>query len=67
MTPKQLMDHFKTQAAAGQAIGVGQSAVANWVKRGHIPPLSQIKFEQATGGRLKADKKIFGTPKVSQR
>lgn len=60
VTPKQVLDHYGTQLAAGSAIGVGQSAVANWVKRGKVPPLSQVKYEQVSGGKLKADKKIFG-------
>lgn len=66
MTPKQLMSHYTTQAQAGAAIGIGQGAVGNMIKRNRISPLRQLQWERATDGRLKADPKIL-TLHQSQR
>lgn len=59
MKPQDVIKHFKTQRAAAEALGIGQSAVANWVMRDKIPSLSQLRIEVATGGKLKADKSIL--------
>ena len=37
LTPKQLVRHYGSQRAAGEALGVSQQAVSYWVKRGVIP------------------------------
>lgn len=60
MTPKQLLKHYTTQAEAGAAIGIGQGAVGNMIKRGRISPLRQLQWERASGGVLRADPKILG-------
>lgn len=59
MKPQDVIKHYKTQKAAADALGIGQSAVANWVMRDKIPDLSQLRIEVATGGKLKADKAIL--------
>ena len=58
MTPNQLLKHYKTQQAAANAIGVGQPAVAGWVRRGAIPPLRQVQFHRHSGGKLIVSKGI---------
>lgn len=64
MTPLQVVDHFLTQQAAADALSkagwpVQQSAVANWIARGRVPDLQQLRLEQITEGKLKADRKIL--------
>lgn len=61
MTYTQLISHYGTQAAAGEALkvidgeGVAQSTVAGWKEKG-IPQPRQAQYEIATKGRLKADR-----------
>lgn len=62
MNYQQIIAHYTTQEAAGKAIGVGQSTVANWKRRGVVPALAQLRYEIATSGKLRADK----ASKVSQ-
>lgn len=64
MTPKQVIEHFKTQTAAAAALNIGQSAVANWCKRGSVPMLRQMQYEQLTKGKLKTSQR---RPRVSRR
>jgi len=37
LTPKQLVRHYGSQRAAGEALGVTQQAVSLWKQRGVIP------------------------------
>lgn len=56
MTPHQAIAFFGSQEKVAQALGIGQSAVSQWVvKRESIPPLSQLRLEEVTRGALKAD------------
>ena len=61
MTYDELIFHFGTQKAAGEAlkmfdgIGVGQPSVAEWKEKG-IPHPRQAQYELVTGGELKADR-----------
>ena len=41
-----------SQAKLASMVGVGQSAVANWLARGRIPPDTAKLVEDATGGRV---------------
>jgi DNA-binding transcriptional regulator YdaS (Cro superfamily) len=41
-----------SQGALGAAVGVGQSAVANWLKRGTVPAEYCPRIESATGGQV---------------
>lgn len=59
MTPKKVLNHYVTQAAAAEAAGVTQPAVARWVKAGRVPELAQLKLQHQSGGALKADPKIL--------
>lgn len=61
MTYEQLISHYKTQDAAGKALGTitgkkaAQSTVATWRVRG-IPLPVQAQYEVITRGKLKADR-----------
>ena len=57
MTPKQVVDHFKTRTKAAKAIGVSYEAVRQWVKSGQIPELRQHHIQNVTNGVLVADDK----------
>jgi DNA-binding transcriptional regulator YdaS (Cro superfamily) len=57
MTPSDLKKKWKTQTAIAEALGVGQSAVAQWFIAKRVPILRQYQIERLTRGRLKADTK----------
>ena len=50
--------------AAARALGITQPTIANWVARGRIPALQQLRIERATGGKLRAEAGIM--PKISR-
>ena len=54
MTPEQVITHYKTQQAAGEAVGVSQSAVSAWLRRGLVPELQQLRYQLLTKGTLVA-------------
>jgi hypothetical protein len=58
MTYEQLLAHYRTQKAAGDAIGVAQSTVAGWKELG-IPHPRQAQYEVITARKLKADRSAF--------
>lgn len=56
MNYKQVVAHFRGLSRAAQVIGVERQNVHNWGKPGRrIPSRWQLKFEQESGGALKAD------------
>jgi hypothetical protein len=61
MTYTQLLNHYGTQTAAGEALkqidgkGVAQSTVAGWKEDG-IPQPRQAQYEVVTRGKLRADR-----------
>ena len=62
----QLIDHFGSQVAAANALGVTQPTLSNWKKRGRIPHLQQLRIEHVTKGKLKALPEILKARKVSR-
>jgi DNA-binding transcriptional regulator YdaS (Cro superfamily) len=54
MNYADILDHFKTQVAAAQALGINQSNLSDWKGRGAIPPLRQLELEALTAGKLRA-------------
>jgi DNA-binding transcriptional regulator YdaS (Cro superfamily) len=56
MNPRQVVDHFGTQTATADALGIAQSSVAGWIDAGEVPEPRQYQIELATGGMLRADK-----------
>lgn len=61
MTHDELIRHYGTQKAAGEAlkafdgVGAAQSTVAEWKVKG-IPAPRQAQYELLTGGALRADR-----------
>jgi hypothetical protein len=59
VTYSDLIEHFRTQEAAGEALkaidgkGVKQPSVAEWKEKG-IPLPRQAQYELVTDGKLKA-------------
>lgn len=58
MKPSEIVKFFGTQAAAADFIDVSQPCISNWLKRGKVPPLQQVKIEHLTEGRLTVDKSV---------
>lgn len=63
---EDLIDHFGSQVAAADALGVTQPTLSNWKKRGRIPHLQQLRIQHVTKGKLKAHPAILSTRKVSR-
>lgn len=58
MKPLQAIQHFGTQQAVADALGVTQSAVGQWFRGGKVPAIQQLKLEAITNGVLVADADI---------
>lgn len=56
MTYEDLIEHYGTQKAAAEALGLAQPSLDGW-KKG-IPPPRQAQYELLTEGKLKADRPI---------
>lgn len=59
MNFNQVIEHFGSQVAAADAIGVTQPTLSNWKKRGSIPQLQQLRIQHITKGKLKAAPEIL--------
>lgn len=55
MSPKQVIEHFRTQIGVAEALGIAQSSVAGWIESGEVPEVRQYQIELATNGQLRAD------------
>lgn len=55
MTPKEVKKHYKTQYNFRTETGMSAASLGNWLKWGYVPLLSQVKLEQLTDGKLKAE------------
>jgi DNA-binding transcriptional regulator YdaS (Cro superfamily) len=64
MKIEKVLQYYGTQMAAARALSVTQPTIANWVARGRIPALQQLRIERATGGKLRAEAGIL--PKISR-
>lgn len=58
MKPQEAIDHFGSQLALAQALGLEQPSISLWVKNGVIPPIRQLEIEVHTCGLLMADENI---------
>ena len=56
MTPKDLIKHYGSQAAACRAIGYTRAAFQKWTKNGYVEPGAQVLFAQVTCGALTVSK-----------
>ena len=54
-----------TQTSCAAALSVSQPAISNWVKRGRVPDLQQLRIETLSGGALKPDRRTLA--RVSRR
>ena len=52
MKTQQVIDHFGSQAAVAQALGIAQPSVAQWHES--PPALRQLQIEALTNGALRA-------------
>lgn len=55
MSPKQVIEYFRTQIGVAEALGIAQSSVAGWIEAGEVPEVRQYQIELATNGQLRAD------------
>lgn len=55
MTYQEALDHFGTQVALAEALGIAQPTVSLWKRV--IPEAYQYQLEIITGGRLLVDAK----------
>jgi DNA-binding transcriptional regulator YdaS (Cro superfamily) len=61
MDINKVIKHFGSQVALAEAIGTTQPTISNWKTRGKIPALQQLRIQEATVGKIKADRKILAT------
>jgi predicted site-specific integrase-resolvase len=59
MKTSDLLNHFKTQQAVADALGIAQASIAKWIRRGYVPHLRQLQLENFTRGALKAEAGIL--------
>jgi transcriptional regulator with XRE-family HTH domain len=59
MTFEDMLTYYKTQRSIADALGVTESAVANWKSRGRIPSLQQFRLYYLSEGELKPSTKVF--------
>lgn len=68
MRTQAAVDHFGSQTALANALGIKQSSVAEW---GEYPPETrQVQIHALTRGKLRAESVViakFGEPKVRAR
>lgn len=57
MTYEDLIEHYGTQKAAAEALGLSQPSLSGWRDKG-IPPPRQAQYELLTRGKLKAERPI---------
>ncbi len=56
MTPDDLKKHYgNTQTAIAAALGVHQTTVLDWMRKGRIPYARQLWIQEKSGGALQAD------------
>lgn len=56
MKYEEVLDHFGSQQATADALGIKQPSVAAWKESG-IPEPRQFQIEVITDGKLKADRR----------
>ena len=59
MNTLDVLNHYGTQAAVADALGLAQASISKWAKRDCVPQLRQLQLEALTGGALKAEKNIL--------
>ena len=54
MSLEKVIEHFGSQSALANTLGITQGAVSQWVSDGSIPPARAIEIEVITKGEFKA-------------
>jgi hypothetical protein len=60
MTLEDLMRHFGNSYRFEVQTGMNHANYLNWLKKGYIPIVSQIRIEKITNGQLKASLSELG-------
>lgn len=55
MRLKPLLEHFTSQAALADTLGVSPVAVHFWVQQDALPPKRAMQIERLTSGKFKAE------------
>lgn len=58
MNACDVINFYGTQTQAAKELGVSQSAISNWKRRGQIPPNRQASIQIRTKGKLRADQRV---------
>lgn len=59
MDYREIIEHFGSQIAAAEKLGVTQPTLSNWKARGRVPHLQQLRIQHITKGKLKACPEIL--------
>lgn len=62
METKAAIQHYGTQRALAEALGISQASVSLWGDI--VPPLRQIQLERLTEGTLRASPDVFKTKRA---
>jgi DNA-binding transcriptional regulator YdaS (Cro superfamily) len=65
MRTSDVVEHFGTQKAIADALGIKPPSVSDWGE--FVPPLRQLQIEALTGGKLRADASILPAPSEIER
>jgi hypothetical protein len=55
MTPEQIIEHYGSERAAADALGMTPQIVNYWKQKGEVPIKTQAFIQLYTNGKLKAD------------
>lgn len=55
MTPSEAIEHFGSQVALANALGLTQPTVSGWVQGGRIPRGRQFQIQVLTAGKLQPE------------
>jgi len=58
MTLEEIKNHYLTWTRAMRELDFSPNAYQNWVRAGEIPFHAQLRIQDKTKGKFKADKKV---------
>lgn len=67
MTLEELKAHYKTWTRAMRDLDFSPNAYQNWLKAGEIPYHAQLRIQDRTKGKFKADKKAINRYEVARK
>lgn len=59
MTIEEVLEIYKTGYQVCKALEISKQNFTRWQKSGYIPYRQQVKLEQLTNGKLKADLEMY--------